>query len=67
MKTFNSRQTEDKQTLHFLLTPRPSPNRAEHRPHERESQPRSQCFMILGYDLIEWLMDRLCIEDSRKC
>jgi hypothetical protein len=19
-----------------------------------------------GYDLIEWLMDRLCIEDSRK-
>ena len=22
--------------------------------------------LILGYDLIEWLMDRLCIEDSRK-
>ena len=22
--------------------------------------------MISGYDLIEWLMDRLCIEDSRK-
>ena len=22
--------------------------------------------MCAGYDLIEWLMDRLCIEDSRK-
>ena len=21
---------------------------------------------VSGYDLIEWLMDRLCIEDSRK-
>ena len=24
------------------------------------------CYLILGYDLIEWLMDRLSIEDSRK-
>ena len=22
---------------------------------------------FMGYDLIEWLMDRLSIEDSRKC
>ena len=26
----------------------------------------TNCLVCAGYDLIEWLMDRLCIEDSRK-
>ena len=26
----------------------------------------TNCRVCAGYDLIEWLMDRLCIEDSRK-